>query len=83
MFGEKKLQNENNPVIKAGKVETTCLLDIAGKCSDKTFVHVPVQGMVREINSGYWIDTKKIVHAKASGDSSGMEKSKGSQHHPI
>ena len=30
--------------MKAGKKETTCLLEIAGKCSVKTYGHVPVKG---------------------------------------
>ena len=30
--------------MKAGKKEATCLLGIAGKCSVKAYVHVPVKG---------------------------------------
>ena len=37
-------QNENKPVMKAGKEETTCLLGVAGKCSVKASVHVLVKG---------------------------------------
>ena len=37
-------QNENKSVMKAGNKETTCLLGIAGKCSVKASVRVPVKG---------------------------------------
>ena len=35
---------ENEPVMKCRKEETTCLLDVAVKCSVKASVHVPVKG---------------------------------------
>ena len=35
---------KNEPVMKARKEETTCLLDVAGKCSVKASVYVPVKG---------------------------------------
>ena len=36
-------QHEKEPVMKAEKKETTCLLDVAGKGSVKTSVQVPVK----------------------------------------
>ena len=70
--------NKNKPVIKAGMVETTCLMGVARKCSDKSFVHVPVKGKKDESpvleplikdgkgNKFCLLDgEKKIVHAQA------------------
>ena len=37
-------QNENKPVMKTGKEETTCLLGVAGKCSVEASVQVLVKG---------------------------------------
>ena len=38
-------QHEKEPVMKAEKAETTCLLDVAGKGSVKTSVQLPVKGI--------------------------------------
>ena len=37
-------QSENKPFVKTEKEETSCLLGIAGKCSVKASVNVPVKG---------------------------------------
>ena len=37
-------QNENKPVMKAGKERTTCLLGVARKYCDKASVYVLVKG---------------------------------------
>ena len=79
--------------MKAGKKETTCLLGIAGKCSVKTHVHVPVKGKKEEspepesvIKDGKGkisclLDgEKRSFHAKARVYSWGMDKSEGSQY---
>jgi len=89
-------QNENKPVMKAGKEDTTCLLGVAGKCSVKASVHVLVKGKKGEspapepaIKDGKGKRSclldgeKRSVHAKARGDSWEMEKSEGSQQCPI
>ena len=89
-------QNENKPVMKAGKEETTCLLGVARKCSVKAFVHVPVKGKKDEspapkpvIKDGKGerfclLDgEKRSVNAKARGDSWWMEMSGGRDSHPI
>ena len=36
-------QHEKEPMMKTVKKETTCILDVAGKCSVKTSVQVPVK----------------------------------------
>ena len=41
----KNMKHEKEPVTKAEKEETTCLMDITGKGSVKTFVQVPVKGI--------------------------------------
>ena len=85
-------QNENKPVMKAGKEETTCLLGVAGKCSVKASVHVLVKGKKREspapesaikdgkVKISCLLDgEKRSVNAKARGDSWEMEKAEGNQ----
>ena len=86
-------QNENKPVMKAGKEDTTCLLGVAGKCSVKASVHVLVKGKkgespapepaIKGKRSCLLDGEKRSVHGKAKGDSWKMEKSKGSQQCPI
>ena len=45
IYGWKPLgQSENKPFMKTGKEETTCLLGVAGKCSVKVSLNVPVKG---------------------------------------
>ena len=80
-------QHENKAVMKAGKEETTCLLGVAGKCSVKASVHVPVNGkkdgspaLEPVIKDGKGkrsclLDGEnRSVHAKARGNSWEMEK---------
>ena len=84
-------QNENKPVMKAGKEETTCLLAVAG--SFKASVYVLVKGekvespdpepAIKGKRSCLLDGEKRSVHAKARGDSWEMEKSEGSQQCPI
>ena len=82
--------------MKAGKKETTCLLGMAGKCSVKDSVHIPVEGKKDESpepeslvkygkgkRSCLLDREKRSVHAKARVYSWGMEKSEGSQHYSI
>ena len=82
--------------MKAGKEETTCLLEVAGKCSVKASVHVLVKGKKGESPEAESVikDGKgkrsclldgenRSVHAKAREDSWEMEKSEGSQQYPI
>ena len=89
-------QNENKPVMKAGKEDTTCLLGIAGKCSVQASLHVLGKGKKGESPSpepaikdgkgkrNCLLDGEKgSVHSKARGDSLEMEKSEGSQQCPI
>ena len=86
-------QNENKPVMKAGKEETTWLLGVAG--SVKASVHVLVKGKKGEspapetaIKDGKGKRSclldgeKRSVHGKAKGDSWEIEKSKGNQQGP-
>ena len=88
--------NENEPVMKVRKEETTCLLDKAGKCSVKGFAHDPVKGKTYESpapelvikygkrEKSCLVDGEmSSAHANATGTSWGMEISEGSQHHPI
>ena len=84
-------QNENKPVMKAGKEETTCLMGVAG--SVKASVHVIVKGKkgespapepaIKGKRSCLLDGEKRSVHGKAIGDSWEMEKSKGNQQCPI
>ena len=84
-------QNENKPVMKAGKEETTCLLGVAG--SVKASVHVLVKGKkgespapepaIKGKRSCLLDGEKRSVHGKAKGDSWEMENSKGNQQCPI
>ena len=77
-------QNENLPVIKAGKEETTCLLGVA--CSVKASVHVLVKGKkgespgpepaIMQKKSCLLDGEKRSGHGKARGDSREMEKLK-------
>ena len=89
-------QNDNDPVMMAGKEEATCLLDVGGHFIVKAFFPVQVQRIkydspapelvIKNIQGkrSCLLDAEKgTAHVKARGDSWGMETSEGSQHHPI
>ena len=50
--------------MKARVEETTCLLDLAGKCSVMASVQVPVQGMVRERKAACWMEKRAFSMQK-------------------
>ena len=80
----------------AEKEESTCLLDMAGKCNVKNSVQVPVKGItdrspvhkpVIKSSKGkisFLLDGgKRFVHGKESDNSWGVESLKESQRHKI
>ena len=77
---------EKEPVMKAEKKDTTCLLNVAGKGSVKDFVQIPVKNITDMspvhkpvIKGGKGKKScllnrgKGLVHVKESNDSWGME----------
>ena len=89
-------QNYNEPVMRAGKEMTTCLLDVGEKGSVKAFVPVqvkgknydsPVQESVIKDGKGeksYVLNGENnSFHIEARGEYWGMAKSEGSLYHLI